>query len=358
VTLRHLLCLALLVPALASATPAGTGKDQADDKDKARWLTQAEAWVGRIWNRRDAASWLDQIGKALREQNYQGTLVMVAGGRIETLAIYHAYTDGVERERMVTLSGPRRELVRADQRVMLVGTQAGTSVAYDANPGGKWNPTARFADAARLEGYRAKLGRIERVAGYDTQVVELASKDGWRYGYRLWLERKTGLPLRLALLDDTRKTLEQVAFTELALGHVPSDRDLRPTTGKEVMQRVQTLEPGVVSDPGWRVNAPPPGFTLRSARRLGQAVQLLYGDGLASVSVYIEPAPPGAAGQSASRSGAVNAQAVWRGGRRVMAIGKVPAATVEHFARNVQHVPTPAQAPAQPAPASAKPPRP
>jgi sigma-E factor negative regulatory protein RseB len=68
-------------------------------------------------------------------------------------------------------------------------------------------------------------------------------------------------------------------------------------------------------------------------------VQLLYGDGLASVSVYIEPAPPGATGQSAARNGAVNALAVWKGGRRVMAIGKVPAATVEHFARHAQPVP-------------------
>jgi sigma-E factor negative regulatory protein RseB len=347
VRLRGLLCLALLVPALAQAAPAAAPVTQAGDDDKGSWLSQAEAWVGRLWNRRDAASWLDQIGRALREQNYQGTVVMVAGGRIETLAIFHAFTDGVERERLVTLSGPRRELVRADQRVMLVGAQAGTSVAYDANPGGKWNPTARFADAAKLEGYRARLGGVERVAGHSTQVVELAAKDGWRYGYRLWLEKKSGLPLRLALLDGAGRTLEQVAFTELDLGRVPADADLRPT-GKESMQRVQTLDPGVVSDPGWRVNSPPPGYTLRSARRLGSAVQLLYSDGLASVSVYIEPAPPGASGQSASRSGAVNAQAAWHGGRRVLAIGKVPAATVEHFVHNVQHVPATAVAPARP----------
>jgi sigma-E factor negative regulatory protein RseB len=332
--LRRLLCLALLVPALTTAAPA----DKGGDKDKAGWLTQAEAWVGRIWNRRDAAEWLDQIGKALREQNYQGTLVMVAGGRIETVSIFHAYADGVERERLVTQSGPRRELVRSDQRVMVVGAEAGSAVAYDANPGGKWNPAERFADAARLEGYRARLGGTERVAGYPAQVVELAAKDDWRYGYRLWLEKKSGLPLRLALLDGSGRTLEQVAFTDLELGRAPADADLRPT-GKDAMHRVQTLAPGVVSDPGWRVAAPPPGFSLRSARRLGKAVQLLYGDGLASVSVYIEPAPAGAAGQSASRSGAVNAQAVWKGGRRVLAIGKVPAATVQHFARSVQPAP-------------------
>jgi len=331
VRLRHLACVALLVPALASAAGARPAKDE----ESGGWLAQAQAWVGRVWNRRDAAEWLDQIGRALREQNYQGTLVMVAGGRIESVAIYHAFEDGVERERLVTQSGPRRELVRSDQRVVLVGADAKSAVAYDANPGGKWNPAERFVDAARLEGYRAKLGGTERVAGYPAQVVELAAKDGWRYGYRLWLEKKSALPLRLALLDGNGRTLEQVAFTSLELGRVPDDDDLRPS-GSESMHRVQSLDPGVVSDPGWRVTAPPPGYSLRSARRLGPAVQLLYGDGLASVSVYIEPAPPGAAGRQAARSGAVNALSVWKDGRRVMAIGKVPAATVEHFASHVQ----------------------
>jgi sigma-E factor negative regulatory protein RseB len=327
--LSCLLLLALVFADGAAAANADAGRD------KPGWLGQAEAWIGRLWNRKDAASWLDQIGKALREQNYQGTLVMVSGGRMETLSIFHAYAGGVEHERLVTLSGPRRELVRSDERVTLVGAQANTAVAYDANPGGRWNPAERFADAARLEGYRARLGAVERVAGYEAQVVELTARDGWRYGYRLWLERKTGLPLRLSLLDESGRTLEQVAFTALELGRVPAAGDLKASSG-DSLHRVQSLGSTAVTDPGWRVAAPPPGYTLRSARRLGPAVQLLYGDGLASVSVYIEPVPGGAAGQSAARAGAVNAQSVWRDGRRVLAIGKVPAATVERFAHGAQ----------------------
>ena len=331
-TLRRLSCLLLLVCAFADGASAA---DARAERDKPGWIGQAEAWIGRLWNRKDAASWLEQIGKALREQNYQGTLVMVSGGRMETLSIYHAFIDGVEHERLVTLSGPRRELVRSDQRVMLVGAEANSAVAYDANPGGRWNPAERFADAAKLEGYRAKLGAVERVAGFDAQVVELTARDGWRYGYRLWLEQKSGLPLRLSLLDEAGRTLEQIAFTALELGRVPAPADLKPSGG-DALHRVQSLSAGAVADPGWRVASPPPGYTLRSARHLGPAVQLLYGDGLASVSVYIEPAEPHSAGQSAARAGAVNAQSVWHDGRRVLAIGKVPAATVERFARNAQ----------------------
>jgi sigma-E factor negative regulatory protein RseB len=333
VTLRRLSWLLLLVPVLATASPATPPPAKGSG-----WLGQTEAWIGRLWNRRDAADWLDQIGRALREQNYQGTLVMVSGGRMETLSIYHSYADGVERERLVTLSGQRRELVRNDQRVVLLGAEPNTAVAFDANPGGRWNPAERFAKAARLEGYRARLGRTERVAGHLAQVVELRARDPWRYGYRLWLEKESGLPLRMALLDGSGQTLEQVAFTAIELGKVPAEADLR-ASNRNALQRVQTLEGNIPGDPLWQVVDPPPGFTLRSARKLGQAVQLLYGDGLASVSVYVEPVPAGTAGQTATRNGAVNAQAIWRGGRRVVAIGKVPAATVVRFARNVQPAP-------------------
>jgi len=176
------------------------------------------------------------------------------------------------------------------------------------------------------------------VAGHDAQVVVLTARDPWRYGYRLWLEKESGLPLRMSLLDEHGATLEQVAFTAIDLGRAPAEADLRPSS-PHALSRVQNLASANLAEPGWRVASPPPGFTLRSARRLGTAVQLLYGDGLASVSVYIEPAPPASAGQAASRAGAINAQSVWRGGRRVMAIGKVPAVTVALFARNVQPVP-------------------
>jgi sigma-E factor negative regulatory protein RseB len=131
--------------------------------------------------------------------------------------------------------------------------------------------------------------------------------------------------------------LEQIFFTQLQLGNKPAESDLGPST-QNGLRRVQTLSPGQESDPGWRVTSPPAGYTLRAARRLGPAVQLLYSDGLASVSVYVEPVPPSASGATAAHLGAVTARSYWQGGRRVVAIGKVPELTVDYFARNVQPV--------------------
>ena len=298
-------------------------------------MMDAKAWVSGFWSK-DAEDWLDRIGPALVEQDYQGTLVMVSGASMETMGVFHAYDDGRERMRLVTLTGPHREVIRDDKMVMCIGTGI-DSVGYDADTGGRWNPAGQFANAGKLEGYRAKLGHQERVAARDCQVVELQPKDGWRYGYRLWLDHDSGLPLRIALIGESGQALEQMAFTELHIGSKPAEADLLPST-QQGLQRVQTLSAGPQADPGWRVNAPPSGFTLRSGRQLGDSVQLLYSDGLASVSVYIEPVAATQHGESAMRRGAVNVHSLWQGGRRVVAIGKVPAATVDYFARNAQPV--------------------
>ena len=318
--------------ALAAAPTA-----QADDQRSApvRWMEGARDWVAGLWSK-DAGDWLERIGPALAELNYKGTLVMVSGANIETLGVFHEYDEGRERMRLVTLTGPHREVIRNDKMVMCIGTGM-DSVGYDADTDKRWNPAGQFAGAEKLESYHATLAGRGRVANRDCQLVDLKPKDGWRYGYRLWLDQKTGLPLRIALVGEGGAALEQMAFTDLSVGARPSEAELQPSTGQG-LRRVQTLNPGKQADPGWRVHAPPPGFSLRSGRRLGDSVQLLYSDGLASVSVYVEPMAPGERGESAMRRGAVNVHSIWQDGRRVVAIGKVPAATVDYFARNAQAV--------------------
>lgn len=325
-------CLIVLVQ-LSFAAPAFA--QPARESAPTRWIHGAKAWVTDLWSK-DAHDWLERIGPALIEQDYQGTLVMVSGTSMETLAVFHAFDAGRERMRLVTLTGPQREVIRDDKMVMCIGTGL-DSVGYDADTAGRWNPAGQFAGAGKLENYRAKLGSSGRVADRDTQVVDLQPRDAWRYGYRLWLDQQTGLPLRIALIGESGQALEQMAFTDLRIGSKPDAADLRPST-QQGLRRVQTLSAGEQSDPGWRVGSPPPGFTLRGGRRLGDSVQLLYSDGLASVSVYIEPISANQRGESVMRRGAVNVHSLWQGGRRIVVIGKVPAMTVDYFARNTQPV--------------------
>lgn len=280
----------------------------------------------------DAAAWLAKIGPALRGLDYQGTLVYLAEGRIETMRVFHREDDGRERERLVAVNGPAREVVRDGERVLCIGTARG-AVSYAA-ASGRWSDALALADVAALRGYRATLGGAGRVAGHEAQVVDVPARDAWRYGYRLWLERDTGLPLRVDLLDASGEAIEQVAFTALEFVE-PADADLAPPRGARAVP-MSTASARSAEPARWEVPAPPPGYALRTTRSRGDGVQMLFSDGLASVSVYVERAGDGIRGVTTSRRGAVNARAYVVDGWRVLAIGKVPLATVDHFARTLQ----------------------
>lgn len=284
----------------------------------------------------EAGDWLARVGPALRGLDYQGTLVVVADGRVETLRVFHAGSG--DRERLVALSGPPREVIRDGHRVMCIGT-GDEPVAYDLDQAGRWSAALAVSEAAGLGSYRARMAGEGRVAGHAAVRVEVRATDAWRYGYRLWLERSSALPLRVDLLDSAGRVIEQVAFTELALGVAPDEADLRPSAGAP-LQRMSTLPPPGDGAVAWRVPSPPPGFRLRAARPLrGGGAHLLYSDGLASVSVYAEPSAEALRGGLSEQRGAVHARAFWLEGWQLLAIGKVPPATVEHFARTVRPVP-------------------
>ena len=215
----------------------------------------------------EVEQWLAKIGPALRGLDYEGTLVYLADGRIETMKVWHRDDDGHERERL----------------------------------------------------------------------IEVPARDGWRYGHRLWLERRTGLPLRVDLLDARGEAIEQVAFTELRFT-TPDDADLRPSDDATPV-RAQASAARLRRAPRWDVPVPPPGYALRASREAGSGVQLLYSDGLASVSVYVERVGPGLRGATTTRRGAVHARSYWVDGWRVLAIGKVPHAPVDRFARTLRALP-------------------
>lgn len=94
----------------------------------------------------------------------------------------------------------------------------------------------------------------------------------------------------------------------------------------------------------WTVTVLPPGFRLRAVRAQraepGEAPldQLVYSDGVASVSVFIEAVVAAAeqGSEGPSHIGAANAYTTVIKGHLVTAVGEVPVRTVEVIARSVQ----------------------
>ena len=65
----------------------------------------------------DAAAWLERMIQAAHQLNYSGTFVYQQGDSLQSMKIIHAVSEHGESERMVSLTGPNREVIRNREKV-------------------------------------------------------------------------------------------------------------------------------------------------------------------------------------------------------------------------------------------------
>jgi sigma-E factor negative regulatory protein RseB len=280
---------------------------------------------------------LTRMSASLRSLDFQGSFIYEHDGRVDALRVFH-FGGERERERLVSLTGPRGEIVRDDRTVTCV--QSGSIPTLFANrPGYSLLPLVPNVRELGAQ-YSVSAGGEDRVAGYVVRVVDIAPRDQYRYGYRLWLQQDTQLPLRSAILDAARRPLEQFMFVALDVGAKPSETDLLP--GQSLDAAVSPAEEEKInSRPRWTVPQAPAGFRLvRTQRPPGsnQSEHLVYTDGIASVSIYVEPRADTAQTtvESASMRGALSIHSRSDGALRITALGDVPPATVKAMALGVR----------------------
>ena len=302
----------------------------------------------------EARRWLASMSRALAAENYQGELLHLANGSGERLRILHRVRDGRITERLVNLSGNGREMVRTDTEVQcyLPDQRKVVVEAYDEH--GPLLGTLPAFDDRLEDNYRVAIaGRQRSALGGRAQIIAVTPKDSLRYGYRVWIDEHSHMPVQTDLCDAQGRLLEQVLFTSLSMGATLPDAAFRPdvdaasyTWIREDHSALHTVD---VALP-WQLLSLPPGFRLSSsaAHRLPGSTQavthLVVSDGIASVSVFIEgpPAPPRRAFEGEGRIGSAFAYSTMVAGHQVTAVGEVPAETVQAIAAGV----TPAGAPA------------
>jgi sigma-E factor negative regulatory protein RseB len=284
---------------------------------------------------------LERMGQAVRGLNYQGTLVYVQGDSVETMELVHRVEGDTVRERLTTVSGARREVVcegdkvkffLGDERAVLVERRGGRSALPRVLPA----EAATFADQYRIadQGLRSEAGRSCRSIG-------IVPKDALRYGYRLCLDEETGLPLRTEVLaEDGKRVIEQVVFTQVAFPARIDDAALKARSdARGWTWHVRETEPAP-ADVAPRVTIAdlPAGFvaTRDGATDGPQGEHLAFSDGLASVSVFVEPADAANKGlEGAARMGATHLFGREVGGMQITVVGEVPAATVRAIAEAI-----------------------
>lgn len=288
----------------------------------------------------DVQHWLDRMARAIETLDYRGTLVHVREDRVDTLRIIHrADEDGV-RERIYAIDGEPREVLRDGNKVrcLLPGDQPQVLESQLAGRLLPHLPVNRLTSPESA--YDMAMAGSERVAGLATRIVNIEPRDQYRYGYRFWLEESTGMLLRYVLIDPDGRQLQQLSFASIELGASISDAELAPAmidAPKVLTTRLHDAEGQIRS--GRRQEAfrdrVPDGFRLanigKGRSENGEEFEhLLFSDGLASFSIYIEQSAPDAIGSRIKAMGAVHVFTEQGEGRTVTVVGEVPAATVEY----------------------------
>ncbi|NIW23182.1 MAG: siderophore-interacting protein, partial [Gammaproteobacteria bacterium] len=180
------------------------------------------------------SSWLERMNAAVEELNYRGVFVHMQGDSAETLLIVHVNEDGRVSERIMSLDGAGREIIRDGEAVHCILPDEETVLLEDGSDASPLVAALPNYSAELAAHYEFRLHRrTVRVADRRTQVVSIMPKDNLRYGYRLWLDAETAMPLKSLLLDEKGRTVEQVLFTRIEiLDEIPRS-ELEPTINTE-----------------------------------------------------------------------------------------------------------------------------
>jgi sigma-E factor negative regulatory protein RseB len=308
-------------------------------------LASPAAWAGD--HRADLL--LERMIKAMENLSYEGIFVYIHGYKTETMQIVHTRDERGQRERLLSLTGEPREVIR-DENILTCIWPASRSVVIEPRRSRLGGLPAAIPDRGfgPDSPYSFSLGEEQRIAGLPCRTLRIDPQDDLRYGHRLCINEESGMLLKSEMLDHEGNTIEQFMFTSIQFPALISDERFQPVMKGEGFStyRVET-QPGhseLPPDPGWTVADVPAGFHLTSVIKRPMAANqnpvqhMVLSDGLATVSVFISLAPSlDDLHMGITQSGALNAMAVPVGDYQVTVVGEVPRATVRMIADSVTH---------------------
>lgn len=290
---------------------------------------------------------LIQIQQATHELDYSGVIIHTQDGSTQSMRLVHLIDGTGERERVEMLDGKHRELLRHNERVQyLIPEQQ--LVVVERKRADRF-PSLLLGEPTYLSDYYSvtQLEVMKRVAGRDCIMYELRPKDSLRYGYRLCADARNHLLLHAQTLDRNDKVIHQVAFASIAFGSQVHASDLQPSIDFSNWRIIQAEMKDVdLQAQGWRIDYPA-GFNVVSqvTRSMGagrKVSQLVLSDGLAAISVFIEPVDEQGARlkeNKGSKRGGINLFRTRIGDYWLTTTGEVPLSTLAELGRNAEFVP-------------------
>jgi sigma-E factor negative regulatory protein RseB len=293
----------------------------------------------------DAAQWLSRVGQAARQLNYTGTIVYSRGPHVETWRIAHLNENGREYEKLVSLDGAAREVVRSQNEVRYFYPEYKVVRVEPRTFRNAFPSLSAEQQKSLTQFYNFKIVSGERVVGHAAVVAVFEPKDDLRYGHQFWSDSATGLLIKARVINERGEAVEQFSFTDLTV-NAKIDRAMVEPSWPSVPPdwTVKEASAGDVAlkDTGWAVSRIPPGFTKimegfrKVPGRRDPRAQLVYSDGLVAISVFVEPfaAASGPTGMAMSQGG-FNGYSVKQEDYLVTVVGEAPAATVRLIGNSV-----------------------
>jgi sigma-E factor negative regulatory protein RseB len=294
-----------------------------------------------------AMDWVQRMSDAMRNLNYRGDFVYMHDNLLEGMQISHYKDIHGEKERLISLNGEAREVIRDNQNLTCIWPSS-RKVIVDVSRKNSFSPIFIPEDIARLEKfYKMRLVGKDRVANMDAVIVHIDPRDRFRYGMKFWINQANGLMMKSSLLDENEQVIEEVMFTSLQLfeGDNKLVIDTMPPIDDDfTLVRYHSGDSSrtFVADNAWQLSGVPGGFWRESVVRRkipgsDQFIQqMVFTDGLASLSVFIEKKSD-LTQSGVSSMGAVNAFIRILNDHSVTAIGEVPLVTVKQVAESVTY---------------------
>lgn len=286
---------------------------------------------------------LGKMCQAMNQTSFRGTLVYLHDNQLESMDIAKSHTEAGQAEKIYSLNGEARQVIRQNGTLMCIIPNA-KKVTIESRE----HSQLPFSIPQNLDNvqsfYTVSIQGNERVADMDSFIVQLEPKDAYRYGRKLWIGKKYNMLLKSDVLGAKGQALEQMMFTSLNVVERLPDDVFAPSVESSAYKQIN-ISSKIADQPKeqmlhWRLDKAPVGFTVVSHNRTrssltGQMIEHLFlSDGMASVSIFIEP-KVGEVFEGESRMGAVNAYGSVKSGHKVVTVGAVPPVTVRLINQNI-----------------------
>lgn len=294
----------------------------------------------------DAWTLLQKAAVAARALNYQGVFVYQSGRQTKSVQITHYFNGQNEFARNVILDGSPREVFSQGSDLTIMSPR-NEKVVIEKRRGQNMFPAVlpTNLDAVK-DNYTLKVGEVERVAGRPAQLLHLIPKDGLRYSYRFWIDSEFGLLLKSVMLNQRQEAMESIGFNQISLLNTVDLDWFQPKIDYKKSYVMEEARDKTIADHSshshWTLNDLPAGYRkVDQMKRMVQGKSLpvthvIFSDGLASVSLFIEPLLKGNKPKLGHKLvGTTSFYAEVIDGYQVVVVGEVPEATVAQIAHAI-----------------------